>query len=100
MIWWALGQLVAVLGAVGLGTAYLGDPWMPVWLSWALVAAPVAGLLWSVTVVEALHRIKARRNQRVRDEMGPRLAEWLALRPDQTLTDTMAAQWRLRSPPD
>ena len=43
--------------------------------------------------VSALHRVKDRRNQRVLDEMGPRLAEWLDLRPDETLTDSMAAQW-------
>jgi hypothetical protein len=38
IIWLILGQLVAVLGALGLCTAYVGDPWIPVWLSWTLVA--------------------------------------------------------------
>jgi hypothetical protein len=94
IIWLILGQFVAVVGAVVLCTAYLGDPWIPVWLSWTLVAVPSASLLWWMTGVSALHRVKDRRNQRVLDEMGPRLAEWLDLRPDETLTDSMAAQWR------
>jgi len=94
IIWLILGQFVAVVGAVVLCTAYLGDPWIPVWLSWTLVAVPSASLLWWMTGVSALHQFKDRRNQRVLDEMGPRLAEWLDLRPDETLTDIMAAQWR------
>jgi hypothetical protein len=89
-----LGQLGASVGAVALCTAYLGDPWIPIWLSWTLVAVPAASLLWWMTAVSALHRIKFRRNQRVLGEMGPRLAEWLDLRADETLTDIMAAQWR------
>jgi len=88
-----LGQFVAVVGAFALCTAYLGYPWIPIWLSWTLVAVPAASLLWWMTAVNALHRIKFRRNQRILDEMGPRLAEWLDLRPDETLTQIMAEQW-------
>src|SRR5664279_5766078 len=93
IIWLILGQFVAVVGAVVLCTAHLGVPWIPVWLSWTLVAAAFASLLWWMTGVSALHRIKDRRHQRVLVGMGPRLAEWLDLRPNETLTDSMAAQW-------
>src|SRR5664279_2622368 len=70
IIWLILGQFVAVVGAVVLCTAYLGDPWIPVWLSWTLVAVPSSSLLWWMTGVSALHQFKDRRNQRVLDEMG------------------------------
>ena len=45
-------------------------------------------------VVNTLHGMKGRRNQRVLDQMGPRLAEWIDLRADEALTDIMAEQWR------
>ena len=94
MIWMPLATLVAGAGAVGLIAAYLGDPLIPVWLSWTLVAAPFAALLWWMFVVNALHGMKGWRDQRVLNEMGPRLAEWLDLGPDEAPRDVMAAQWR------
>lgn len=95
MIWMPLATLVAGAGAVGLITAYLGgDPLIPVWLSWSLVAAPFAAMLWWLFVVNALHGMKGRRDQQVLNEMGPRLAEWLDLGPNEAPSYVMAAQWR------
>lgn len=90
-----MGFIVTTIGAVSLVIpAYLGVQLLPVWLSWTLVAVPGAALLWWLFVVEALHRIKDRRDQEVLIEMGQQLAEWLDLDRDAALTPIMAAQWR------
>jgi hypothetical protein len=61
--WLLLGQLALIVGLFCLFWSYRGDPLIPVWLSWALVAVPIAGLLWHFAVADILHRIMERRSR-------------------------------------
>ena len=52
MIWWYLGAIVVMVGAFSLiMPAYLGVRLLPVWISWVLIAAPIAALLWWLVIV-------------------------------------------------
>ena len=60
--WLTLGMIVALIGGMNLCTAYLFNqslkPFMPLWLSWVLVAVPFAALLTWLMWVDQSGRIK------------------------------------------
>jgi len=65
---------------------------MPVGLSWTLVAAAFASLLWWMTGVSALHRIKVATNESW-SEWDRAWLNGSTCGRTKTLTDSMAAQW-------
>ena len=64
MAGWLFGPPALIVGLFCLFWSFRGgDPLIPLWLSWALVVLPVAGLLWHFAVADLLHRIMQRRNR-------------------------------------
>ena len=64
MAGWLFGPPALIVGLFCLFWSFRGgDPLIPLWLSWALVVVPVAGLLWHFAVADLLHRITERRNR-------------------------------------